>query len=298
MSNTLVELSDNLASAVAQAGMAVGGVEARRRLPATGFVWSGDGVIVTAHHVIEQEEGISVRLPDGEASEADLVGRDPSTDLAVLRVRGVSLPAPAWAPADSVRVGHLVLALGRPGKTVMATLGMVSALGEAWRTPTGGQVDRFIRPDLTMYPGFSGGPLVASNGTIIGMNTTGLVRDAASTIPQSTIDRVVNEILAHGKVRRGHLGVGVQPARLSQAVAQRLGQDVGLLLTSIESDSPAERAGLLVGDILVALDGEAVRYPDELLALLSGDRVGTEATARIVRAGSVQDISVTIGEKA
>jgi S1-C subfamily serine protease len=296
MANTLMDLSNDLASAVLACGNAVVRVEARRRLAASGFVWSREGLIITAHHVIEQDENIRIGLPSGDAIPATLVGRDPTTDLALLRVQGVSLAPPDWVEAQSVRVGHLVLALGRPGRSVQATSGIVSALGESWRTPTGGRVDQYVQPDLSMYPGFSGGPLVAATGRIIGLNTTALLRGMTLTIPVSTIRRVVEALLAHGKIKRGHLGVGIQPARLPAAVANQLGQEAGLLVTSVEPESPAERAALLLGDTIVDLAGEPVRYPDDLLAILSGDRIGTTVPVRVLRGGRLQELTATIGE--
>lgn len=297
MANTLMELSNDLASAVAAAGTAVVRVEARRRLPASGFVWSRDGVIVTAHHVIEQDDNIRIGLPGGDTIPATLVGRDPTTDLAVLRTQGISLAPPTWVALESVQVGHLVLALGRPGKSALATLGIVSALGEGWRTPSGGRVDQYLQADVAMYPGFSGGPLVAVSGHVIGLNTTALLRGMTVTIPVPTIRRVVDALLAHGKIRRGHLGVGVQPARLPAAIAKQLDQETGLLVTSVEAGSPAERAALLLGDTIVTLAGAAVRYPDDLLALLSGDRIGTTVTVRVLRGGRLEELKATIGER-
>ncbi|MBI4199353.1 MAG: trypsin-like peptidase domain-containing protein [Chloroflexi bacterium] len=297
MANTLLDLSNELAESVSTAGNAVVRVEARRRLPASGFAWSHDGVIVTAHHVIEHEDNIRIGLPGGDAVPATLVGRDPATDLAVLRVQGASLPSPTWAEPESVRVGHLVLALGRPGKSVLATLGIVSALGESWRTPAGGQVHRYLQPDVAMYPGFSGGPLVAATGQVIGLNTTALLRGATVTIPAPTIRRVVEALLAYGKVKRGHLGVAVQPARLPAAIAKQFRQETGLLVTSVEPGSPAERAALVLGDTLVTFAGEPVRYPDDLLALLSGDRVGTTVPVQVLHGGRLQEVKVTIGER-
>ena len=296
MANALMDLSDDLASAVLTGGNAVVRVEARRRLAASGFVWSREGLIITAHHVIEQDENIRIGLPSGDAIPATLVGRDPTTDLALLRVQGISLAPPGWVEAQSVRVGHLVLALGRPGRSIQATSGIVSALGESWRTPTGGRVDQYLQPDLSMFPGFSGGPLVAATGRIVGLNTTALLRGMTMTIPVSTIWRVVEALLAHGKIKRGHLGVGIQPARLPAEVANQLGQEVGLLVTSVEPESPAERAALLLGDTIVDLAGEPVRYPDDLLAILSGDRIGTTVPVRVLRGGRLQELSATIGE--
>lgn len=298
MAQTLKAFSDALAATVEAAGPAVVRVEARRRLPGSGIIWSADGVIVTAHHVVERDENIGVGLPDGSTVAAELVGRDPTTDLAVLRVEATGLTSPTWTGLDDLQVGHLVLALGRPGRTVQATLGIVSALSENdWRTPMGGQVDRYLQTDVVMYPGFSGGPLVDVSGRVLGVNTSALLRGVSLTLPTPTVRRVVGTLLAHGRMRRGYLGVGAQPVRLPAALGQQLGQETGLLLVSVEPDSPAERAGLLLGDTIVALDGQAVRHLDDLLALLSSDRIGRSVPVRIVRGGQMQELTVVIGER-
>jgi S1-C subfamily serine protease len=297
MTNVLLDLSNDLASIVGTTGLAVVSVEARRRMPASGVLWSSDGLIVTTHHVVEQDKKINVGVPDGKAVAATLVGRDPSTDLALLRAQASDLAPPTWAGPDTLQVGHLVLALGRPGKTVQATLGIISALGGSWRTRGGGQIDRYLQTDVVMYPGFSGGPLVNATGHVVGINTSALLRGTSLALPTTTVRRVVEDLIAHGQVRRGYLGVGTQPARLPGALAEQLGQKTGLLLVSVEPSSPAEQGGLFMGDTVVALDGQPVRHPDELLAFLSGDRVGATVTVRIVRGGQLQEVQVMIGER-
>lgn len=296
----LHNLSNGLAATVAAAGSSVVRVEGRRRLPATGIVWSKEGLVVTAHHVLKRDDNIDMGLPDGETVQASLVGRDPTTDLALLRIEGggaAGLTPPAWVDPDDVRVGHLVLALGRPGRSVQATLGIVSALGDQWRTPAGGKIDRYLQTDVVMYPGFSGGPLVDVTGQVVGLNTSALVRGVSMSVPVPTLRRVVETLLSHGRIRRGHLGVGIQPVRLPPELAGQVDQETGLLLIHTEANSPAERAGLLLGDTIIALDGHPVRHHDDLLGLLSGDRVGTSVPVRIVRAGQIQEVTVVIGER-
>lgn len=297
MTHILQDLSDALVTTVKAAGTSLVRVEARRRLPASGIVWSADGLIVTAHHVIRRDTNIPVGLPDGETVEAALIGRDPSTDLALLRAEAQDLTPPTWAEPDTLAVGHMVLALGRPGQTVQATLGIVSALGGSWRTRHGGQVDHYLQTDVVMYPGFSGGPLVSAAGQVIGINTSALVRGTSLALPTPTVRRVVETLLAHGQVRRGFLGVGAQPVSLPEALAETLKQETGLLLVSVEPDSPAEQGGLFLGDTLIALDGQPVRHPDDLLAFLSGDKIGATASIRILRSGQVQEVEVVIGER-
>jgi len=298
MTSVLQTLSQEMAATVEAAGPAVVRVEGRRRVPATGVVWSADGLIVTAHHVLSRDERITVGLPDGSTRPAALVGRDPSTDLAVLRADGGGLTPAAWASGDGPGVGQLVLALGRPGRSVQATLGIVSALGESWRTPAGGQIDRYLQTDVVMYPGFSGGPLVDASGQVLGLNTSALLRGISVTVPAATVRAVADALLAHGHIRRGYLGVGAQPVRLPEALAGQIGQETGLLIASVEPGSPADAGGLMLGDTIVALDGHPVHHMDDLLALLGGDRAGKAVPVRVVRGGKVQDVTVTIGERA
>jgi S1-C subfamily serine protease len=297
MANVLVDLSEALARTVESAGAGVVRVEARRRLAATGIVWSADGVIVTADHAVRQDEGIEVGLADGGAVPADLAGRDSTTDLAVLRAKATGLMPLAWARPDSIRVGNLALALGRPGRTVQATLGIVSALGEAWRTPGGGEVDRYLQTDVVMYPGFSGGPLVGSGAQVLGLNTSGLLRGISLAVPSSTVQRVVEALLTHGRVRRGYLGIGAQPVRLPEATAKELDQETGVLLMSVETGGPAAQGGLMLGDTIVAMDGQPVRHMEDLLALLTGDRVGKSMSVRLLRGGRLEERPVVMGER-
>lgn len=298
MAEILTNLSDALAETVEKAGSSVVRVEGRSRLPASGIVWSADGVIVTAHHVLEQDENIKVGLPGGETLPATLAGRDPTTDLAVLRVPASGLEVPTWVDADQLKVGNLVLALGRPGQNVRATLGIVSALGRTWQTPAGGTVDRYLQSDVTMYPGFSGGPMVDAPGRFLGVNSSALLRGGTTiTIPAATVRQVAETLLAHGRVRRGYLGVGAQPTRLPQSIAAQLGQETGLLLVSVEPNSPAEKGKLFMGDTIVSLDNQRVRHLDDLFALLSGERAGKSVPVRILRGGQTHDLAVTIGER-
>lgn len=292
MSDILHTLSDAMAEAVQSAGASVVRVEARRRLGASGIVWSADGLIVTSHHVVENDEKIRIGLPNGSAVRAALVGRDPNTDLAVLRADATGLTVPNWAEADAVRVGHLALALGRPGDQVQTTLGVISALSHS---PNENKY--FAQTDVVMYPGFSGGPLIGVTGAVIGVNSSGLMRGVSLTVQTPTVRHVVENLLAHGKMRRGYLGVGVQPARLPSALAEQIGQKTGALIVSVEPDSPAERGGLFLGDTIIALDNHPVEDMEDLLASLSSGRIGQTVPVRIVRGGQIHELPVTIGER-
>ncbi len=298
MSNTLVTLSNEMGQLVQQAGPGIVRVEGRRRMPASGIVWSDDGLIVTAHHVVQRDQKITIGLADGETTRAELVGRDPTTDLALLRAEGGLTAAPrATITADTLAVGNLVLALARPGLSVQATLGVVSALAENWRAPTGARFDYYLQTDVLMYPGFSGGPLVNAAGQVIGLNSSAMLRGASMAVPVNTIERVVSSLLAHGHIKRGYLGISTQPVRLPAALAEQLGQETGLLLVSVEPDSPAESGGLLLGDTIVSVAGETVRQHDDLMAQLSGDRIGSEIAISIIRGGQLAEVSAMVGER-
>ncbi len=297
MSEAFQTLSDGLANVVVTAGPAIVRVEARRHTPGSGILWSADGLIVTANHIVRRDDNITIGLSDGQTAAATLVGRDPSTDLAVLRVEGATGTPLEHASEAEMSAGHLALALARPGRTVQAALGVVSALGESWRTPMGGQIDRYLATDVVMYPGFSGGPLVGANGRLLGLNTSGLGGDASLAIPASTLSRVVEALRSNGRVRRGYLGISTQRARLPESIATQVGQKTGLLIIAVESDSPAESAGLTLGDTLLALSGQSISTHEDLLAALSGDVVGQKEIARVLRGGQVQELAVKIGER-
>ena len=297
MTELLTTLSQALVKTVETMGAGVVRVEARGRLPASGIVWSPDGVIVTANHAVERDDNIRIGLPDGETASAKLAGRDPGTDLAALRITAKNLTAPVWAEPETMQVGTLALALGRPGQKVLATLGILSALDEAWRTPAGGQIDHYVQTDAVMYPGFSGGPLVDTEQRILGLNTSALVRGFSLSLPAPTVRRTVEALLTHGRVRRGYLGIGAQPVRLSETISRQVSQESGLLLMMVEPRSPAEKGELFLGDILISLDGQPLREMDDLLALFSDGRVGAAVPARIVRGGELRDVRVAIGER-
>lgn len=293
----LSQLSGVLADTVAHAGRSIVRVEGRRRGHASGIAWSRDGLVVTAHHAVQRDHDLRIGLPDGTAAEATLLGRDPTTDVALLRADADALAPPTWAEAGAVAVGHLVLSVGRHDAHPQAGLGIVAKRDGAWRTPAGGRVDAFIQTDILVYPGFSGSALVDAHGRACGMNTSWFLRRSSLALPAATLRRVVGAILEHGHVRRGWLGVGAHPAQIPGTVRDELGRRTGLLVVAVEPESPAEAAGVLVGDLVVALDGEAVRDVDSLLHLLTGDRVGQAVPLRIVRGGRLETLTLTLGER-
>jgi len=293
----LSEISNGIAGIAERVGPSVVRVEARRHAPGSGIVWAADGTIVTADHVIEQEDEIRVGLPDGQLVAATLVGRDPGTDIAVLRAQASGLTVPSWSGGDQAKVGQLVVAVTRPGRTVRARLGIISAAGEAWRAPTGGEFDRYLETDVTPGIGFSGGALVDAGGAVLGMNTAGLLRRAAIAVPVPTLRKVAGALLTHGKIRRGYLGIGAHPVRLPATLEQQVGQRVGLIVVSVESGSPAERGGLVLGDVIVAVDGTPVRTHDDIASQLTSEKIGTSLRVRLLRGGAAKELSVTVAER-
>jgi S1-C subfamily serine protease len=298
MSNTLLALSNNLADAVEQASQVVVAVNARQRMSSSGVHWQ-QGVVVTADHTVKRDEEITVTLLDNRNVSATLVGRDSSTDLAVLKLSETELPTAEICDAASLKVGHIVLALGRSSDGITASYGVISALGSAWRTWSGGQIDQFVRPDLRLYPGFSGGPLVDISGRVIGINTSGLARRMDVVIPASTINRVVDQLLARGRIARGYLGVGMQPVRLPDTLKSKLNLPAlgGVIVVNVELDGPAEKAGVLIGDVLVALDGTSISDTGDVLAMLVPERVGKTISAQIIRGGTLIEVAIAVGER-
>ncbi len=295
--NALEQLSDSLAAAVQLAGESIVRVEGRRRLPSSGLLWPDGDLVVTAHHTIERRTDVRVGLPGGETVDAKVLGRDPATDIAVLRLPRKAGKTLTLAESAQVRIGHLALAVGRPGEALQATMGIISAVEGAWRTPFGGQLDHFVQSDVVMYPGFSGGALVDAWGRLVGMNTSALVRGVALAVPGSSIQRVSQALVEHGRVRRGYLGVGVQPARLAKAV-EASAQTTGLLVASVEGGSPAEKAGILLGDVLLTMAGQPLTNMEDLLSTLSGEVVvGKASSIDLLRGGKSLSLQVTIGER-
>ena len=297
--SALTTLSDDLSNAVATAARSVVTVHGGRRYGASGVVWR-PGVVVTADHALEQDEEIGVTLPDGTRVGARLAGRDGSTDLAILKIESTTAQVADRAPDDALRIGHVVIAVARPGGDgPSASMGVMSALSDAWTTWRGGRVDRFIRADLTLYPGFSGGPLVDAAGRLIGINTSGLTRHWSVALPPSTVDRVADALLAKGRIARGYLGVGLQPVRVPESIARtlQLSRTGGAIVVAVEPGSPADRSGVMIGDVLVGIDGAAVSDVEDVHGLLGPDKVGSQSSLRVIRAGALTQVSVTIGER-
>lgn len=297
MNQALENLSSAIADTVENAANTVVRVEGRRRLPASGIIWDPDGLIITASHVLQREEGIHVGLSEGERVPVEFVGRDPTTDLAMLRATEDIGHSPAWKNGSDLKVGHLVLALGRPGKTIQATMGVVSALGAPWRTPAGGELSTYLQTDVVMYPGFSGGPLVSVDGEFVGLNTSALVRGVSITIAADNLKSIADDLVKYGEVRRGYLGVSLQIVRLPESVQSEVGQKTGLLIVGIEEGSPASNGDLHQGDVLVRAAGEPLQQMDDLFVQLSAERIGSNLTFNVIRAGEVVEVDLEVGSR-
>ncbi len=296
MAKRAIDLSGPLTGAVDKAGPSVLRL-ARHRYPASATVWdAAAGLVVTTRHaVLGCEDTARLSLAGGEEREAQVVGTDPGTDLALLRTDPAGLVGLEHAEPGELKVGELTLALGRPGQSVRASLRIVGVLGPEVRTPHGGKLDRYIETDRALPRGFSGGPLVDLDGHLVGIDTSGLLRGADIAVPVSTVARVAAELLAHGSIRRGYLGVAVQRVRLPDDVATSLGQKGGALVVRFDPDSPAAKSGLVLGDTIVALDAQAVSGPDRLRELLA-ERRGGSLAGKILRGGGLQDIQLEVGE--
>ncbi len=296
MSNPLTEFSNNLASAVEKGGTSTVLVDARKRYPASGIAYAED-LVLTADHVVTRED-IKVILPDGKSLAATIAGRDAGSDLALLRLSEKALK-PAKTSND-VKVGQLVLALGRPNTSGMqASWGIVTAIAGPARTHRGGLLDEYISTETTPYPGFSGGPLVNTEGEVLGLNTSGLTHGSSLTIPSKVAWRIADELAKHGSVKRGYLGVRTQPVEIAEATRKSLKreQKSGLLILWLEENGPAQKGGLFVGDTIVAVAGQPVSDPDDLFAALKSDTVGKSVVVEVLRGGKAENVNVTVGER-
>jgi len=296
-SETAESLSNAFADSVETAGKSTVMVNGRRRMPSTGIVYAAD-LVITANHTIEREDDVKITLPDGSGVSASLAGRDPARDIALLRLKEGALTPPATAQKPA-RIGELVLALGRPDDNgLQASLGVVSAVGGPVRTPMGGMLDKYLRSDTFPFPGFSGGPLISANGNLLGMNTSGLAMETLITIPVEVLWPAAQALAAHGHIRRPYLGVRSQTVNLAGPQQEPLGrkQETGLLLVSLEDNSPAAAAGLIVGDILVGVNGQPLTDHEQLqIALNAG--AGAQIPIEVLRGGKPAVFQVALGER-
>jgi S1-C subfamily serine protease len=292
MADALSQFSRHLASTIEAASATVVAVHGRGRIASSGIIWE-PGLVVTAEETVERDTDLAVTLPDGRRVEATLAGRDASTDIAVLRFDGQA-PAAAAAIATDLRPGHLAVAVGRAHGDVIAALGIVSLAGGAWHSSHGGKIDAKLRFDLRLAMTAEGGALVTADGELIGMAVFG-PRRRVLAIPAATISRVVQTIKDKGHVARGYLGVSLQSVPLPHRDGEQRRR--AAMVVTIDPSGPAQAAGILQGDILVAMDGEPVAGARGIYQRLGPDSVGRKISVEIVRAGVSTTVQVTIAAR-
>jgi serine protease DegQ len=300
MASVIAAFSQEFAEAAEQAGTSVVTVHARHRVPSSGIHWR-KGVVVTANHTVRREDDITVLLHGGKRVSAKLAGRDPGTDLAILKFdQDAGLATPQFADAATLKLANFVLALGRTRfGNLVASAGIIGGLGGEWRTWRGGRIDQSIRLDLALYPGFSGGPLVHVDGKVLGLNTNGFGRGRALTIPVSTVNRTVDELLEKGHIARPYLGIAMQPVALPQALRGKLKSSAtgGLMVLHVEPGAPADKAGIVLGDVIVELQGKPALDTEHIQDVLASAKVSEKIGTTVIRGGAPLELSITLGER-
>lgn len=297
MPNSLISLSNEIADLVDRTAASVVAVHGRRRFNSSGIHWQ-PGVIVTAAHTLRTDEGIVITTGSGEEFKSELVGRDPGTDLAVLRVENLKIPAIARDNKPAYRPGDLAIAVGRNQQSPNATLGVVSSLAGPSDTWRGGKLDQVIRLDLELHPVAAGSAVVSAAGDLIGIATPVLSRAAVFAVPAATIERVTQALLTHGRLPQGYLGAGLYPIALPEHLINSLGLKVseGLMTVSVDAEGPAGKAGQMIGDVLLAVNGQPVDRLESLRSVLS-ESVGKAVPIRILRGGELKELTATIAER-
>ncbi len=307
-SRAVVSAVELVSPAVVSIDVRKQGSGSSRRSPAqagsgSGFVFAADGLILTNSHVVEDASDIDVTLPDGRERRADLIGHDPDTDVAVLKITATDLTALSFGDSQALRPGQLVIAIGNPyGFQHTVTTGVVSALGRSLRARSGRLIEHVIQTDAALNPGNSGGPLVTSAGHVVGVNTAIIAggNGLSFAIPIGTVANVLPALLRDGLVRRGYLGVAGQDVPLLRRVTRfhRLAQPTGVLVISLEPEGPALSAGLREGDIIVSLDSVAVASLDDLHRLLTEERIGSVVSLGVLRASERLELRVRVADRA
>lgn len=291
---SLVKLNEDIRSLVEKAGDSVVEVRARRGAPSSGVTWPGEGLLITALHTVEEDEGIEIRTARGESFPAEIAGRDPSTGIALLRAKNTNFSIAPWGDTARLEPGEVLVLVAASGSGRRVSLATASVVSGEWTTDQGGRIHRYLEVDTRLFPGFSGSLLLSAEGRAIALNTAGLRRRTPLAIPIESLRLVVERLLKHGDVRRGFLGITTYPIRLPDSVKS---QRTGLLVLSVQEGSPAEKAGLYLGDVLLAIDGRSVDSPAALLSLLGEDQIGKALEARILRTGKEEPVSVVVGSR-
>lgn len=293
-------VSNEFAAAADTVGKAVAAVHGQHRFGASGIQWR-KGVVVTAEHAVRRAEQVRVNFGSDNSFTTTVAGRDPSTDLAVLRLpENATLPVAPVDQAAELKLAQLVLALARSRRgNVVASAGIIGGLSGEFHTWRGGRLDQQVRLALELYPGFSGGPLLSAQGKVIGINSSAIARGRAVMIPVPTVNRVVDELLEKGHIARPYLGLAMQPVDIPEALAAKLKTAAtrGLLVVQVERGGPAENSGILIGDILVALREQSLPETENLHDALLSAKIGTALPLTLLRAGKPVQLSITLGER-
>ena len=300
MSAELIELSNALAQATDHAAASVVAIHSEARGSSSGVIWR-DGLIVTAEHALRHDEEIHATLPDGRVVPANLAGRDPSTDLAVLKCAEAGNQLIEPGDASSIKPGSLTLVVGRTRASgPVATLGVVSLVVAERSTWAGSSLAPYIRLDVGLQPTAIGGAVVDVQGKVVGIASPRFARFGAIAIPAATVDRVAETLLKKGRIPRGYLGVALQPVRLPDHLRQSLqhNEKTAVIILEVEPNGPAHKAGIVIGDILVSLAGHPVSRPESVQSYLQAENIGKPLSAKIVRGGAVRDVSISVGDRA
>ena len=299
MEDALTSISDKLAGIVQAVNPHIVSVAARRHYPSSGFCWSPD-VVVTADHTIQREEDVTVTLANGQILGATLAGRDPGTDLAVLKLQNHESSIAQLPRESSPKAGELVLVIGRsPDSGVNASLGIISAMSGPWRTWRGGQLDAYIRLDAKLFPQSSGGAVVNVRGELVGVASSALSRIAGIAIPVSTVSTITEKLIQRGFVPRGYLGIAVQQVPFSEDLSKRvsIANQSGLIVLTVEAGGPADKAGILVGDVLTGIGEAQIEQTEDLQEFSDSGVVGKAVTIKYIRGGALHDSLLTVAER-
>jgi S1-C subfamily serine protease len=299
MSTQLIDLSNALVAATERAAASLVAVHTEPRGSSSGVIWRS-GIIVTAEHALRRDEDIHVTLPDGRSITATLAGRDASTDLAVLRCAEATSPIAETSESSTIKPGGLALVVGRTRASgPVAALGTVSLVATERRTWVGAPLSPYVRLDVGLQPTAVGGSVIDAYGRVIGIATPRFARFGAIAVPAATVNRVVDALLKTGRIPQGYLGVGLHPIRLPEALRQTLqrNEKTAAMVVEVEPDGPAQKAGILIGDLLIAFGAQPIARVEDVHAQLASAEIGKQITVRLVRGGVAQQVTIVIGER-
>jgi S1-C subfamily serine protease len=299
MTTTWEQFSKDISNAVEQAGKSIVAVDGRSGHTCSGIVWHRDSIL-TAAHAIRQETRIGVIFGPGQTATGRLAGRDRGTDIALVKLDAdIEMQPAAMGNPASLSVGAFSVAVARTRRgNLVASSGIVSGLMGEYQVARS-RIDQFIRPDLTLYPGFSGGALIDATGSVLGLNSSGLLRGRPITIPSSTLTRTADALAASGHIKRPYIGLVMQAVQIPDSLQKKAGvnNDSGLLVMHVEAGGPADSAGVLLGDLLLDIDGRALVELDDVHQSLGQKTAGQDVQANLIRAGQRLQLTIRIGER-